>query len=165
MLAAEEITDLRFFGHGRNPKKVVAVSRLDWRITIGQVRHGTYSGHTGIQLDNGDFISSRLTRYNFRTRRTEPVALFALTEQWQYENDRQCESERIEDWLAAESRTDEDLVSVLEIAVMGGQAVPQHHGFSSYAKTLIRRNLYRLNLVDLRWLSCQLFAVEKKTAA
>src|SRR5580765_6496589 len=56
MLSAEEITDLQVF-HGRNPKKVVAVNRLNWRISIGKVLHGHYFLKKGIKLDNGDYIS------------------------------------------------------------------------------------------------------------
>ena len=165
MLSAEEITDLRFFGHGRKPKKVVAVSRLNRRISIGQVLHGSYSGRTGIVVDNGDSICSKRTRYNSRARKTEPVALFAWTEQWQYEYERQCECEKLEEWLSGESRAEYEFFVLEYVAVMGGRAVPRHYGFSSIAKEEIRRNLYRLNVVDLHWLAGELFGVEKKKAA
>ena len=161
MLSAEEITDVRFFGHGRNPKKVVSVSRANWRISIGNVRHGSYFLQKGIVLDNGDHISARRTRYNYRTRKTESVALFAWSERWQYEYEKQCECEKLEKWLEGDSIAD-DVFFVLEyVATLGGlPVVPKHYGFASCAINLIRQDVYRLNLVDLRWLTDELLSAE-----
>jgi hypothetical protein len=166
MLSAEEITDVRFFGHGRHPKKLVAVSRANWRISIGKVRHGSYFLPKGIVLDNGDHISTKRIRYNYRTRKTEPVALFAWSERWQYEYEKQCECEKLGKWLEADSRAD-DVFFVLEyVATLGGlPEVPKHLGIASYAKAVIRQSLYRLNLVDLRWLTDELLSAEKSKAA
>ena len=56
----------------------------------------------------------------------EPVALFKYAEQWQYECDRQCELEKLEEWLAGDSQMKDFVFVAQYVAIYGDGKVPQH---------------------------------------